>query len=81
MVDLKDFIIVIAGILLFPGLPIFFTISHVRKGSTNVLTTRLKQIDPLTGLQLPENQGNFDTPDTMVLAEDMEIAAAVDDDD
>lgn len=80
MFDLKEFIIGIVYILYFPVLPLFFSIRHVLKGTTNVLTTRLKQIDPLTLVQLPENPGNFDTPDTMVLAENMEIVAALDDD-
>lgn len=81
MVDCKDFIMMVASILLFPVLPIFFSIFHVIKGTTTVLTTRLRQIDPLTWVQLPEYPGNFDMPDTMVLAENMELAAIFDDDD
>lgn len=81
MVDLKDFIMVIIGIIFFPGLFIFFAIRHVKKDTVKVMTTRAKQIDPLTWVQLPETPGTYDTPDTIVLAEDMEVVTATGDDD
>lgn len=83
VLNMTTLTVIVCGLIIVAAIAfiIFFIVSNKDKDVLDALSIRAKQIDPLTGVQMPENPGNFDTPDTMVLAEDMEIAAAVDDDD
>lgn len=65
-------------VIAIAALIIIIIILNIKKGNVDSITTRANQIDPLTGVQIPEFPGAHDTPETMVRAEQMEVVAADD---